>query len=447
MHAMEPREVLSLDDINLSDVAFWDRPHKERDEAFRLLRRERPLAFFEEPELEPSVALLIPRGPGYWAVTRHSDVSEVSRHPEIYGSGKGATSIQDMPEELLEYFGSLVNTDDPRHAQLRRIVSAAFSPRTIKRVAERIELLAEKVIDDVAERGECDFVVDIAARLPLEVICDLMGISPSDYQTVLHASNVIVNTTNAAIGAGDLEYTPDGPDLLTSLLESAQALTSLVTELAEYRRGTPADDVTSSLVNANVDGESLTPAEVASFFILLVVAGNDTARNTMSNGLLAFSQFPEQRALWKADPEGIGRTGVDEMVRWCSPIVWMRRTVREPTVLAGEKLEVGDKLLLYYNSANRDEDAFDRAYEFDARRSPNPHVGFGAIGPHFCLGAPLARIEIDVMFRQLFERLPDIESVGEPDRLRSTFINGIKHLDCAFTPKRASDRSDDPENG
>jgi cytochrome P450 len=438
---MEPREVLSLDEINLSDVAFWDRPYEERDGAFRLLRRERPMAFFEEPELDSAVALFIPKGPGYRAVTRHTDVSEVSRHPEIFGSGKGATSIQDMPEELLEYFGSLVNTDDPRHAQLRRIVSMAFSPRTIKRITERIQLLAAKIIDEVAERGECDFVLDIAARLPLEVICDLMGIPPSDHQTVLYASNVIVNSTNAAIGAGDLEYTPDGPDVLTTFLESAQVLTSLVTDLAEFRRKTPADDVTSSLVSANIDGESLTPPEVASFFILLVVAGNDTARNTMSNGLLALTEHPEQRALWMADPTGIATTGVDEMVRWCSPIVWMRRTVRVPTVLAGEKLEPGDKLLLYYNSANRDEDVFDNAYLFDARRSPNPHVGFGAIGPHFCLGAPLARIEIGVMYRQLFERLPDIVSVGEPDRLRSTFINGIKHLNCAFTPSRVSERA------
>lgn len=434
---MAPREVLSLDEINLSDVAFWDRPYEERDGAFRTLRRERPLAFFKEPDLDPSVALFIPQGPGYRAVTRYEHVAEVSRHPELYGSAKGATSIQDMPEELLEYFGSLVNTDDPRHAQLRRIVSAAFSPRTIKRIAERIELMAERIIDRVAERGECDFVVDVAARLPLEVICDLMGIGAVDYETVFNASNVIVNSTNAAVGAGDIEYTPGGADVLTSLLAAAQELTSLVTELAHYRREHPVDDVTSSLVTTNVDGEALTPAEVASFFILLVVAGNDTARNTMSNGLLALTEHPDQRALWQGDPSGVGPTGVEELVRWTTPVVWMRRTVKEPAVLAGEPLEPGEKLLLYYISANRDEDVFDHAYDFDVRRAPNPHVGFGAIGPHFCLGAPLARIEIDVMFRQLFSRLPDIESVGEPDRLRSTFINGIKHLSCAFTPVSA----------
>ncbi len=431
---MEPRDVLALDEINLSDPAFWELPYPVRDGAFRRLRRERPVAFFEEPELDPAIAMFIPKGNGYHAVTRHADVAEVSRHPEIYSSAKGATSIQDMPVELLEYFGSLVNTDDPRHALLRRVVSAAFSPRTIKRIEERIETLAGSIIDRVCERGECDFVLDVAARLPLEVICDLMGVASSDYQTIFDASNVIVNSTNAAVGAGDPEYTPEGTDVLTSLLVKAEELTALVSELAEFRRTTPADDVTSALVNANVDGEALTPAEVASFFILLVVAGNDTARNTMSLGLHALTEYPDQRALWLADPKGSGPSAVEEMVRWCSPVVWMRRTVTRSTELAGTRLEEGEKVLIYYNSANRDEDVFANPYDFDVRRSPNPHVGFGAAGPHFCLGAPLARIEIGVMFRQLFERLPDIVSVGEPDRLRSTFINGVKHLTCAFTP-------------
>lgn len=431
---MEPRDALTLDEINLSDPAFWELPHPVREGAFRLLRRERPVAFFEEPELDPAIAMFIPKGNGYYAVTRHADVAEVSRHPELFSSAKGATSIQDMPVELLEYFGSMVNTDDPRHALLRRVVSAAFSPRTIKRIEERIETLASSIIDRVCERGECDFVLDVAARLPLEVICDLMGVAPSDYQTVFDASNVIVNSTNAAVGAGDPEYTPEGTDVLTSLLVKAEELTALVSELAEFRRTSPGDDVTSALVNTNVDGEALTPAEIASFFILLVVAGNDTARNTMSLGLHALTDYPEQRAIWMADPTGVGPTAVEEMVRWCSPVVWMRRTVTTTTELAGRSLEAGEKVLIYYNSANRDEDVFVRPYDFDVRRSPNPHVGFGAAGPHFCLGAPLARLEIGVMYRQLFERLPDIVSVGEPDRLRSTFINGVKHLSCAFTP-------------
>jgi cytochrome P450 len=424
---MEPRQVLTLDQIDLSDIEFWARPWSEREGAFQLLRRDRPLAFFEEPELVGDLALALPIGPGYRAVTRHAHVAEVSRHPEIYRSGQGATSILDMPEEMLEYFGSMISTDNPRHARLRRIVSAAFNPRMIKSIEDRIELVANDVIDRVAGQGGCDFVVDVASRLPLEIICAMMGISPADYDAVLNASNVILSF-------GDPEYIPEDADPLIAFMNAGQQLTLLMTELAEARRANPTDDVTSALVNTNIDGESLTQAEVSSFFILLVVAGNETTRNAISHGLLALTEHPDQRALWQADPVGVAATGVDEIVRWASPVMWMRRTVAADTTLGDEELHPGDKLLLFYNSANRDEDVFADPYRFDVRRSPNPHVGFGAAGPHFCLGAHLARQEIDVMFRQLFERLPDIASSGEPDRLRSSFINGIKHLDCEFTP-------------
>jgi methyl-branched lipid omega-hydroxylase len=359
-------------------------------------------------------------------------VSEVSRHPEIYRSGQGATSIPDMPEEMLEFFGSMISMDNPRHARLRRIVSAAFNPRMIKSIEDRIEFVANHVINRVAGLGGCDFVVDVASRLPLEIICDMMGVSPADYDTVFNASNVILSQ-------GDPEYVPENADPLMAFMTAAQDLSQLMSELAEARRGNPTDDVTSALVNTNIDGESLTASEIASFFILLVVAGNETTRNAISHGLLAMTQYPDQRALWQADPAGIAATGVDEIVRWGSPVIWMRRTVAEDTVLGEEELHPGDKVILYYNSANRDEDVFLDPYRFDVRRSPNPHVGFGAAGPHFCLGAHLARQEIDVMFRQLFERLPDIASAGEPDRLRSSFINGIKHLDCTFTPVAVTD--------
>jgi cytochrome P450 len=255
----------------------------------------------------------------------------------------------------------------------------------------------------------------------------MMGIGPADYDAVFSASNVILSS-------GDPEYVPEGADPLMAFMNAGQHLSMLMSELAETRRVSPSDDVTSALVNTNIDGESLTASEVASFFILLVVAGNETTRNAISHGLLALTEHPEQRALWLADPAGIAATGVDEIVRWGTPVIWMRRTVAADTVLGDEELHPGDKMILFYNSANRDEDVFDDPYTFDVRRHPNPHVGFGAAGPHFCLGAHLARQEIAVMFRQLFARLPDIRSTGEPDRLRSSFINGIKHLDCAFTP-------------
>jgi cytochrome P450 len=419
--------VLSVDQINLSDIEFWARPWDEREGAFKTLRRERPLAFFEEPEIPEEFSFIMPKGPGYRALTRHADVSEASRHPEIYQSGRGATSIPDMPEEMLEFFGSMINMDNPRHARLRRIVSAAFNPRMIKSIEDRIEFVANDVINRVADQGGCDFVVEVAARLPLEIICDMMGIAAADYDSVFNASNVILSN-------GDPEYVPEGSDPMLAFMTAAQQLNLLMTDLAAFRKSTPTEDVTSALINTNIDGEALTSSEVAAFFILLVVAGNETTRNAISHGLLALTENPDQRALWMADPAGVAATGVDEIVRWGSPVIWMRRTVAEDTVLGGEELHPGDKVILYYASANRDEDVFEDPYTFDVRRSPNPHIGFGAAGPHFCLGAHLARQEIDVMFRQLFERLPDLQSAGEPDRLLSPFINGIKHLDCTFTP-------------
>jgi methyl-branched lipid omega-hydroxylase len=416
-----------LDAIDLSDMEFWARPWEEREGAFLTLRRERPMAFFEEPEIPEEFLSFMPKGPGYRAVTRHADISEASRHPEIFISGRGATSIPDLPEEMLDFFGSMINMDNPRHARLRRIVSAAFNPRMIKSIEDRIDFVANDVIDRVAGEGGCDFVTEVAARLPLEIICDMMGIGPSDYDTVFGASNVILSN-------GDPEYMPEGTVPMLALMTAAQTLTMLMSELADARRGNPTDDVTSALVNTNVDGEALTTQEIASFFILLVVAGNETTRNAISHGLLAMTQHPDQRALWAADPAGTAKTGVDEIVRWGTPVIFMRRTVNQDAVLGGEELHEGDKVILFYNSANRDEEVFEDPFRFDVRRDPNPHIGFGAAGPHFCLGAHLARQEIDVMYRRLFERLPDIAAVGEPDRLLSPFINGIKHLECSFTP-------------
>ena len=431
MGPMEPHAVLAADDIDLSDPEFWARPWDEREGAFQTLRRERPMPFYPEPEIPEALAYVIPEGNGYYALTRHAQISEVSRHPEIFQSARGATSIIDMPDEMLDFFGSMINMDNPRHARLRRIVSAAFNPRMIKSIEDRIELVANDVIDRVAVSGGCDFVTEVASRLPLEIICDMMGIGSSDYDTVFHASNVILSN-------GDSEYVPEGTDPMLAFMTAAQQLNLLMLDLAKYRKDQPTEDIISALVNTNVDGEALTDNEVASFFILLVVAGNETTRNAISHGLLALTQHPDQRSLWMQDPGMIAATGVDEIVRWASPVIWMRRSVACDTVLEETELHEGDKVIMFYNSANRDEDVFSDAYTFDVRRDPNPHIGFGAAGPHFCLGAHLARQEIGAMFRLLFERLPDIEATGEPDRLLSPFINGIKHLDCTFTSVRAA---------
>jgi methyl-branched lipid omega-hydroxylase len=417
-------QTLSVDQIDLSQLEFWAAPWAEREAAFETLRRERPIAFFEEPEV-PDSAVPLPRGRGYYAISRYDDIVEISRHPELFCSGQSGTTIVDMPVEFLEFFGSMINMDDPRHARLRRIVSASFNPRMVKSVEDTIQHVADAIIDKVRAAGECDFVTEVSSRLPLKVICDMMGIAESDYDTVFHASNVILSM-------GDTEYIPEGEDPIAALLNAGMELAQLMESLAAYRSEHPTDDLTSELLHANVDGESLNHQELASFFILLLVAGNETTRNAISHGLWALTEHPDQRAAWTADVEGVMPTAVEEIVRWATPVIYMRRTVTAPTTLSGHDFKEGDKTILFYSSANRDEDVFDDPQAFDVQRTPNPHIGFGAPGPHFCLGAHLARREISVMYRELFRHLPDIRATAEPDRLLSNFINGIKHLPCRF---------------
>ena len=417
----------NVDDIDLSDMAFWALPLREREQAFAVLRAERPLAHFDEPDFSDSSLPTSPSGRGYRAATRHADVTEISRHPEIYCSGQGAISIIDVPEEMVEFFAGMISTDNPRHARLRRIVSSAFSPRRINSIVEGIEEVAGRLIDQVADRGACDFATDLSAPLSLEIICDMMGLPASEHATVFRCSNLITSS-------GDPEYLAPGEDPLGAMINAGTELAGLLTELSAFRKDRPTDDLTTALISTNIEGEALTASEVASFFILLLTAGNETTRNSLSHAMVAFADYPDQRALWQADPVGVAATGVDEIVRWASPVNWMRRTVTQETVLSGEELHPGDKVLLFYGSANRDEAVFEDPYRFDVLRSPNPHVGFGAAGPHFCLGAHLARREIDVMIRELFLRLPDIEVSGAPVQAYSRFVNGIKHLPCTFTP-------------
>ncbi len=422
----------AVDEVDLSDLEFWLRPWEEREAAFAVLRKHRPVAFFEEPDVGGRTSVPLPKGRGYYALSRHAEVVEVSRHPEIFRSGRGATSIQDLPPEMLEYFGGMINTDDPRHARLRRIVSNAFNPRMVKSVEASIEQVACDIVERALDEGEFDFVTTVAARLPLKVICDMMGIPESHYDVVFHCSNVILS-------AGDPEFIPEDQDIIVAFMEAGATLTSLMQELGDERRQHPTDDLTSVLINANIDGEALSHDELASFFVLLLAAGNETTRNAISHGLWALTQYPEQRAAWQADVAGVTPTAVEEIVRWASPVIFMRRTVADDAdevELGGQRLHPGDKVLLFYASANRDEEVFTDPFHFDVRRDPNPHVGFGAAGPHFCLGAHLARREIGVMFRELFAKAPAIAATAEPDRLSSNFIKGIKHLPCAVDAHR-----------
>jgi cytochrome P450 len=425
---MEPQQTLALAEIDLSDVEFWLRPPTEREGAFLTLREEDPIRFFEEP----IVSEMFPPGRGYYALTRHKDVVEASKHPAMFCSGQG-TNIPDMPPEFLEFLGSIINMDDPRHARLRRIVSRGFTPKQLDAMKGDVEATAAGILDDVIEKGEGDFVLDIAAILPLRIIVDLMGIPRSQEKFIFDRTNII-------LGLGDAEYVPDQTEagIMAALLQAAQDLSLLITELGEDRMKNPQNDLTTALVTAEVDGEVLTPGELASFFLLLVVAGNETTRNAIAHGLVALTDHPEQRDRWAADFDALAPTAVEEIVRWATPVIHFRRTVTEDGVRIGDQeFAKDDKVVLWYASANRDPAVFDDPYRFDVGRTPNDHVGFGGPGPHFCLGAHLARREITVMYRELFRRVPDIRAVGEPARLQSNFINGIKHLPAEWTPAAA----------
>jgi cytochrome P450 len=411
---------LTVEHIDLSDTEFWGWPMADREAAFAMLRSLDQPPFYAEPEF------IFEAGPGYYALVRHADVVEASRNPEVFCSGKGATSIPDLPVEFNEYFGSMINMDDPRHARLRRIVSRAFTPRMIQRFADDVAAIAAGIVDDLRATGPCDFVEHVAARLPLTIICQLMGIPDDKYAMVLRNTNIILSGFDPDLIGEDME------EAVGLILGSGGELAELVTTLGQQRAENPGEDLISSLVTANIDGEHLTTAELASFFILLVVAGNETTRNALSHALVLLTDFPEQRELLLADVNGRLEGAVEEIVRYASPVMFMRRTVTRDYQMNGHDYREGDKAVLFYWSANRDESVFTEPARFDITRSPNPHVGFGAPGPHFCLGAHLARREITVMLRELLTRVPDIRAAGPPDRLLSSFINGIKHVPCEF---------------
>lgn len=410
-----------LDEIDFSDREFWTRDRAHREGAFKTLRDERPVAFMEEFWAED---MPFPRGPGYWALTRHDDIWHVSRNPQLFISGKGS-NIGDMPQEMNEFFGSMINMDDPKHFRLRSIVSKGFTPKEISKVEEYVKVKARSIVDDLLEKfpdRQCDFVSEVAAPLPLQIICEMMGIPAEDHEQ-------IYNWTNVILGVGDPEYV----STLEDLMNVAISMFSYAQALGEDRVKNPVDDITSVMMNAEVDGERLTSQEFGSFFILLVVAGNETTRTAISHGMKALTDFPDQRELWWSDFHAHSKTAVEEIVRWATPVIHFRRTATDDTEINGQPIKAGEKVVMWYQSGNRDERTYENPYEFDITRPINPaQIGFGAGGPHFCLGANLARREISVMFEEIARRMPTLRITGEPDYLQSAFINGIKRMPCAW---------------
>jgi methyl-branched lipid omega-hydroxylase len=415
--AVEPR-------LEIGSSAFWRRPLAERMRDFAHLRATERL-----PQSSIGNIFTGDRDE-FFAVLRFEDVLEISRNPKVFCSGRGSNTVQDMPTDLSEYFGSFITMDDPRHARQRRIVSRSFTPKRLAALMDSTEAICAEVIDSMCEQGEVDLVSALSAPFPLLVICDMMGVPRSEFSTVLHATNTILSS-------GDPEYLGD-QTFIDALLAAGNVLTELMVDLAEHRRRHPQNDLTTALVHADVQDDMLNPEEIGQFFILLVTAGNDTTRNAISLGMELLATYPDQRRHWQNHHTDVTGTAVEEIVRMASPVTFMRRTATEPTMIGDHAIEEGDRLVLFYGAANRDPDAFDDPELFDVQRHPNPHVGFGGPGPHFCLGAHLARREIAIAFRQLFTRLPDFEMAGPPTYLQATgipLVGGVKHLPVRFTPQ------------
>jgi cytochrome P450 len=362
-------------------------------------------------------------GPGFWLLTRHADVVAVSRDHETFSSWLGGVMTPDFdPAGLAQNRLMLLNMDPPAHTKLRNLVNRGFTPRRVARLEPRIRALAEGIVGAVGPAGRCDFVTQVAGELPSALIAELMGIPIADGRR-------LYELTERMHTAGD----PAGSQA------AAAEMLGYAAALRSAKRSAPADDIASALLAAEIDGERLSDFEFDLFFLLLINAGGDTTRNLVAGGMLALMEHPAELAALRAD-RTLLPSGIEELLRWCTPVVQFRRTATRDTEVGGQKIREGEKVVLFYASGNRDASVFRDPFRFDVRRDPNPHVGFGGPGPHFCLGAHLARREITVMFREIFRRIPDLEVVGEPDRLQSNFIHGLKHMHCRFRPRAAAAR-------
>ncbi|MET0594553.1 MAG: cytochrome P450 [Polyangiaceae bacterium] len=388
------------------DVYVTGVPH----EAFRLLRKEAPVHFQKEPN-----------GRGYYAITKYEDIVNISKNPKTVSSYHG-TNIEEYPPEALEAVRMLmVNMDPPQHNKFRKLASVAFTPRVVKALEPAIRERARKILDEVQEKKDVDVVSQMAGELPLQVICDLGGVPQED-------RHLIFDWSNRLIGFDDPEFQTSFEDGTIAAAEVWQ----YANQLAEGRKGKTGDDLVTLLINAEIDGTRLTEMEFDAFFLMLMVAGNETTRNLISGGLLALLENPAEQARLVQDPSLVP-SAVEEMLRWVTPVMYFRRTTTTDVEIRGVKIKEGEKVVMYYPSANRDEDIFKDPYKFDVGRTPNEHLAFGT-GQHFCLGASLARLEIRIMFEELIKRLPKCELTGKARRLRSNFINGYKEIPARFAP-------------
>jgi cytochrome P450 len=410
----------TYDPIELSSRAFWSTSAAERERSFAVLRAERPVSW--HPPVEDAL-MQDPDDRGYWAITRRADIVAVSRNNEVFLSGRGVI-FENVPEELLEASQSFLAMDPPRHTFLRKLVSAAFTPRQVRRIEDSIKANAKTIVEELRAAGNgVDFVEHCAKELPIRTLSDMVGIPESEREHVAHAADAMVSWA-------DPVYL-NGRNPLEVLLENQMYLHQVAGALAAERREHPGDDLFSSLVNAEVDGDRLADADVAAFFVLLSVAANDTTRQTTSHAMKALTDFPDQRAWLLEDFDNRIGGAIEEFIRWATPVMTFRRTAATDFELGGQTIRAGEKVVMFYPSGNWDTEVFDHPEHFDLSRSPNPHVGFGGGGVHFCLGAHVARAQLRAIFGELLRQLPDIQA-GDPAYVPGNFIHAIRSMPCTF---------------
>jgi cytochrome P450 len=410
----------AYDPIDLSSRAFWATTAAERERSFAVLRAERPVSW--HPPIEDAL-MNDPDDAGYWAVTRRADIVAVSRNNDVFLSSKGVM-FENVPQELLEASQSFLAMDPPRHTFLRKLVSAAFTPRQVRRIEDSIKANAKTIVEELRAAGSgADFVDHCAKELPIRTLSDMVGIPESDRERMAQA-------TDAMVSWADPVYL-DGRNPLEILLANQVYVHQVAGALAAERREHPGDDLLSSLVNAEVDGDRLADADVAAFFVLLSVAANDTTRQTISHAMKALTDFPDQRAWLLEDFDRRIGGAIEEFVRWATPVMTFRRTAATEFKLGGQTIRAGEKVVMFYSAGNWDTEVFDHPERFDVSRSPNPHVGFGGGGVHFCLGAHVARAQLRAIFGELLRQLPDIQA-GDPAYLQGNFIHAIRSMPCTF---------------
>jgi cholest-4-en-3-one 26-monooxygenase len=407
--------------LDANDIDLLDRDRFTEDiphDWFTWLRQNAPVFHHDEPD-----------GPGFWVISKHADVITCNRDAGTFSSAAATGGVVGLEEreisemEAAQAEGNLMLfMDPPDHTRYRKLVNRGFTPRMIGQLEPRIRELTNEILDEALTKDPCDFVVDIAAELPLEVIAELIGVPREDRHKIFEWSNRM-------IGSEDPEYTVSSEEVANAQIE----MFMYAQQLAEKHRNSPQDDIISALLSSEVDGESLSDMDFNLFFLLLSVAGNETTRNAISHGMNAFLENPEQYDLLVGDPQKYIAGTTEEILRWASPVMYFRRNATKDFQLRDQTIKAGDKISLWYISANRDEEVFEDPFRFDIARDPNHHIAFGGGGPHFCLGSQLARMEIHVLFEELARRVPKVEQLGPPDRLRSNFIGGIKHLPVRFT--------------